>query len=236
MKVIEPLKNPAVWRSPSVVLLVLANLLPLGGVLFFGWQVFPIMFLFWLENVVVGGFNVLKMLLAAGPGSHPGVKLFLIPFFIVHYGIFTLVHGAFVFAMFGSDWRGGGGGPVPGFDRMQDLVTQQHLVWAVLGLGVSHGFSFATNYLFNGAYRTAVAPVLMMQPYGRIVVLHLAILGGGFLVMLMGKPVAGLGLLIILKIGLDVLAHATLHGLGKGKSGSATVLKSFAPEKTAGRE
>ena len=222
MKLIEPLKNPAVWRSPSVVLLVLANLIPLGGVLFFGWQVFPIMFLFWLENVVVGAFNVLKMLLARGPGSHVGVKLFLIPFFTVHYGIFTMVHGAFVFAMFGADWRGGGAGPFPGFDRLQDLVTQQHLVWAVLGLVISHGFSFATNYLLNGAYRTAITPVLMMQPYGRVVVLHLAILGGGFLVMLMGMPVAGLVLLIVLKIGLDVLAHATLNKLGIVKLSGGT--------------
>jgi len=212
MSLIEPLKNPVVWRSPSVVLLVLANLIPLGGVLFFSWQVFPIMFLFWLENVVIGFFNVLKMLLASGPGSPLGVKIFLLPFFAVHYGIFTLVHGVFVFAMFGADWRGSGGtGPFPSFDRLQDLVTQQHLGWAVLALGVSHGFSFVTNYVRNGAYRTAIAPVIMMQPYGRVVVLHLAILGGGFLVLAMGMPLAGLVLLIGLKIGLDVLAHAKQH-------------------------
>lgn len=219
MNLIEPLKNPNVWRTPSVLLLVAVNLIPLGGVLCFGWQVFPIMFLFWLENVVVGAFNVAKLLLAGGPGSHVGVKIFLVPFFTVHYGIFTLVHGVFVFAMFGADWRGGGfgGGPFPSFDRVQDLVTQQHLGWAVLGLVVSHGFSFVTNFVLNGAFRTAIAPVLMMQPYGRVVVLHLAILGGGFLVMLMGMPVVGLVLLIALKIGLDVLAHAKLHALGSRK-------------------
>lgn len=213
MSQIEPLKKLSVWKSPSVIVLVLANLIPLGGVLFSGWQVFPIMFLFWLENVVVGVFNALKMLLAGGPGSSAGVKLFLVPFFTVHYGVFTLVHGVFVFAMFGADWRAGGGGPFPNFERVQEVVTQQHLVWAVLGLVASHGFSFATNYVLNGTYRTAILPLLMMQPYGRIVVLHLAILGGGFLVMLMGKPVVGLALLIALKIGLDVMAHAKLNGL-----------------------
>lgn len=213
MSLIAPLKNLSVWKTPSVIALVLANLIPLAGVVFFGWQVFPIMFLFWFENVVVGGFNVLKMLLASGPGSHPGVKLFLVPFFTVHYGIFTVVHGAFVFAMFGADGRGGGAGPFPNYDRVQDLVTQQHLGWAVLGLIVSHGFSFLTNYVGSGAYRTAILPVVMMQPYGRVVVLHLAILGGGFLVMFLGKPVVGLALLIALKIGLDVLAHAKLYRL-----------------------
>jgi len=217
MSPIEPLKHLNVWKSPSVVILVLANLIPLGGVLFFGWQVFPIMFLFWLENVVVGIFNLLKMILAGGAGSQVGVKLFLVPFFAVHYGMFTLVHGLFVFVMFGGDWRGGGVGPFPSLNRLQDLVTQQHLGWAVLGLVVSHGFSFASNYLLNGAYRTAIAPVIMMQPYGRVVVLHLAILGGGLLVMLMGMPAVGLALLIALKICLDVLAHARQHALDGAK-------------------
>ena len=71
MSLIEPLKNLHVWKSPSVIMLVLANLIPLGGVLFFGWQVFPIMFLFWFENVVVGVFHALKMLLAGGGPRRP---------------------------------------------------------------------------------------------------------------------------------------------------------------------
>lgn len=206
MSLIEPLKSPRVWKSPSVIVLVLANLIPLGGVLFFGWEVFPIMFLFWFENVVVGVFHALKMLLAGG--GPQAIKFFLVPFFCLHYGIFTAVHGGFVFAMFT-------GGHGYHSDSIWDRITEQHLGWAVLGLVLSHGFSFVTNYLLNGAYRTATLPVLMMQPYGRVVVLHLAILGGGFLVMLMGTPVVGLALLIALKIGLDVLAHVKMHKLAE---------------------
>lgn len=223
MNLLAPLRNPTVWKLPSVIALVLANLIPLFGVVCYGWQVFPIMFLFWFENVVVGLFNVVKMAWAGGLGSNVGVKLFLVPFFTVHYGIFTMVHGLFVFAMFGADWRGGAGA-FPSFDRVQDLLTQQHLGWAVLGLVVSHGFSFVTNYLRDGTYRTAVLPIIMMQPYGRVVVLHLAILGGGFLVLALGKPVVGLVLLIALKIGLDVLAHVKQHGLG-GQPDSVGVSK-----------
>lgn len=210
MNLIEPLKKLSVWKSPSVIVLVLANLIPLGGVLFFGWAVFPIMFLFWFENVVVGVFHALKMFLAGG--ELQAMKFFFVPFFCVHYGIFTLVHGVFVFAMFGSEFRSDKG-VFPDFHLLRDLIENQHLGWAVLGLVVSHGFSFATNYLMNGAYRTAALPVLMMQPYGRVVVLHLAILGGGILVMMMGKPAVGLALLVVLKIGLDVLAHAKQHAL-----------------------
>src|SRR5690348_15210944 len=44
------------WRQPSVIALVLANLVPVFGVLALHWEVFPLMFLFWSENVIVGVF------------------------------------------------------------------------------------------------------------------------------------------------------------------------------------
>jgi hypothetical protein len=53
------------WMQPSVIALVLANLIPLAGVFVFHWEVFPLLFLFWLENVVIGIVNVLKMLFAS---------------------------------------------------------------------------------------------------------------------------------------------------------------------------
>lgn len=47
----------------------------------------------------------------------------------------------------------------------------------------------------------------MQQPYGRVVVLHLTILLGAFLMAALKSPTVGLALLVILKIGLDVRAH-----------------------------
>ncbi len=39
---------------PSAIVLVLVNLLPLGGVLALDWQVFDVLLLYWSENVVIG--------------------------------------------------------------------------------------------------------------------------------------------------------------------------------------
>ena len=79
--------------SASAVALVLANAVPLAGVVALGWQVFPLVLLYWLENVVVGGFNVLRML-SARPrdGVRWVAKAFLVPFFVVHFGLFTATH------------------------------------------------------------------------------------------------------------------------------------------------
>jgi len=206
----RPLANAATWKLPTVIMLVLANLIPLAGVLFLGWETFPLVFLFWLENVVVGVFNVLKMLIAAPQnGVNWLAKAFMIPFFCVHYGMFTFVHGVFVVGFFGKQFRRGA--PAPDVDLFLRLISEQHLWVAVIALFASHGFSFVWNYLKRGEYQRASLAALMQQPYGRVVVLHVAILGGGFLVMAMGSPVAGLVLLVLLKIALDVRAHVKQH-------------------------
>lgn len=186
--------------------LVLANLVPLGGVLFLGWEIFPLVFLFWLENVLVGVFNALKMLLAA-PAEPVGwmVKAVMVPFFGFHYGIFCLVHGVFVFVLFGRgvvEIRG----PLE-WEHIWTVLVNQHLYWAALALAASHGVSLVLNYLRSGEYRRARLDALMQAPYGRVVVLHVAILGGGFLILSLGSPLGGLILLIVLKIVLDVRAH-----------------------------
>ena len=53
-----------VRNNPSATGTVLANLVPAVGVLFFGWDAFTVVFLYWLENAVIGVFNILKMALA----------------------------------------------------------------------------------------------------------------------------------------------------------------------------
>jgi hypothetical protein len=43
----------------TALFLIAVNLIPLFGVLF-GWSLFSIMFLYWIENGVIGFFNVFK--------------------------------------------------------------------------------------------------------------------------------------------------------------------------------
>ena len=190
------------WRRPSVIALILANLVPVGGVLFFGWEVFPLMFLFWSENVIVGAFNVLRMIFAMP--FKVGV-LPMIPFFCVHYGLFTFVHGIFVIELFGGGLKSRGGFPGP--EIFLETMREYHLGWAVLGLAVSRGISFATNYVGQGEFRRIDPSTLMIQPYGRIFVLHISLLAGGTLMQAMRSPVAGLLLLVALKILLDLAGH-----------------------------
>jgi len=133
--------------SPSALVLVAANLVPLAGVLFFGWSVFATLLLFWVENVIVGGFNVLRMLWAQPDNPLIWVaKAGTIPFFIFHYGMFTTVHGVFVLTLFGGVNQRGFPGPSTFLHAVQAAG-----IWpAALALAASHGVSFAFNYIGAG--------------------------------------------------------------------------------------
>ena len=63
----------------------------------------------------------------------------------------------------------------------------------------------------------------MFRPYGRIVVLHLTVLLGGFLVMALGAPAAAIVLLVGLKTAIDLGAHLkerVKFGVGNSREGS----------------
>lgn len=225
----------------AIVALIASNLIPVVGVIFFGWDLLAILLLYWAENGVIGVFTLLKMLTAAREGfiaSLPS-KLFIMPFFTVHYGMFWSVHGIFVMTLFGSESllqadctrqggsfscqmpevamsvSNGGASGLLGFLPLHGLVVQGWLEAgvgiALLGLIISHGVSFISNYLWQGEFLRAHASALMFQPYGRVVILHITILLGGFLVMALGQPIMALLLLVTLKTGVDIAAHLREH-------------------------
>ena len=189
----------------SIIALVAANSVPLLGVIFLGWRVFPILLIYWIENVFVGGFNVLRMLFADPDQPLEWfAKLFMVPFFCFHYGLFTYVHGAFVFEMFGDSTVRQG---FPTAAKTLAAVQANGINFAVLVLFMSHFVSFIWNYLLGGEYRNVSLNLLMAQPYQRVVVLHLVIILGGAAVAVLGSPMAAVAVLVVIKTALDVAAH-----------------------------
>jgi len=91
---------------------------------------------------------------------------------------------------------------------------------AVLALFASHGVSFVQNYLLKGEYAAAKPNELMGSPYGRVVVMHIAILTGGFLTMAAGSPAPLLLVLVALKTALDINLHNREHKKAAAKAQS----------------
>lgn len=205
--VVQSLFERQTLSKPSVWALIIANLYPVIGVIFFDWQTYPLLLFFWTENLVIGFYTVLKMLVASGENAKPAAKLFTVPFFCFHYGIFTLVHGVFVVALFGgllSD-------DMASTETLTQQVLNYQLFWGVLALLISHGISFFKNYIGNNEYRQTELTKIMFQPYGRVVILHITIIIGGFLSAFLGSPLIALLLLIVLKVSIDIITHLSEH-------------------------
>jgi hypothetical protein len=121
--------------------------------------------------------------------------------------------GVFVFVLLGGKrWHSmGRSGPFKGMAEMIGQIVHSGAFWFVLAIIGSHLFSFATNYLGKGEFRRMNGAQLMAAPYGRIVVLHIAILFGAFATMAFGNSVFLLILLIIGKIIIDAKFHLRCH-------------------------
>jgi hypothetical protein len=198
-----PTLTPLSWPVATAIAL---NLIPVIGVLFWGWSAFALIFLYWLENVVVGARTVASMFASAAIGG--GVNwlgaLFFGAFFTLHYGLFCFVHGVFVMALFG-------GGTAATGDGLLDLVGAASVLFAqqtnlAIGFGAIVAWQIVQLALFvtRGEAGSSNLPTLMAAPYPRIFVLHFTIIFAGFLLMLLDNPVAGLVVMTLVKMGWDV--------------------------------
>lgn len=228
-----------VASSPvAVVALVAVNLVPLAGVLWWGWNVQTLLILYWIENGIVGALAIPRMLRATGSlevstasgrirAPAPMSAAVLVPFFVMHYGIFWVVHGVFVFTlplflgMSGVVDDAGRFPPLPGsipgsFDPFAPADTDGGVRWGAvafgaLGLALSHGASFVLNYLGRGEFRRTSPGAQAVAPYGRVIVLHLTIILGVIVSSLLGSPIGALVVLIAVKTIVDLGLHLAGH-------------------------
>jgi hypothetical protein len=200
----------------TAVALVAGNLVPLVGVVAFGWDLFTLLLVYWLENAIVGASYVARILRAEGedvPADLPSMSFndrsvssfvgdsnrAIAKFFVGHYFGFWVGHGIFVVVL-GLTLFGGTSLPSP-------LIVGAALV----SLAASHAYSYRVNFVGRGEYERLGPVRLMIDPYRRVIVLHVTIVLGAFAVELLGTPVGALVVMVLMKIAVDLRAHWREH-------------------------
>jgi hypothetical protein len=146
--------------------------------------------LYWLENGVIGFFNIIKMHFAQGQfgeslerpymeySTNQQVRKYKATskdgpsplFFLVHYGGFFMIHGFFLMQEF----------------RDSTLTVFKDngktLIVFLLSLFIVYTFSLVFDYFGKKQYKYTNRTILMFSPYLRVVIIHLIILLGAFLV------------------------------------------------------
>lgn len=183
----------------------LGNIFPIIGVLFLGWSVFALLLSYWLENIAIGFYQILKMKRAMlnypvneqnkmipGPlrPVKPAEKIFAMIFFCIHYGLFCAGH--FFFLYFFS---------VIVNDQIHFTPT---ILLSALPFFFTHGSNYLEEYVAKKQYETTPLAKLFFSPYRRIVILQVVLILGAVPIMLAATVSARFTvLLIILKIVLD---------------------------------
>jgi hypothetical protein len=189
---------PLVW-------LLVANLVPLAGVIFLAWDLRQVLLVFWAETTLLGLLVLLRWLVVYHVWA-------ILPtaFFTIHFGGFCAGHLIFILLLSGGAFSNepveiGGSGQLllQGLEAMPwwalPLVMLPHVV-AQIRLAI-HEFGSGRTF---GEMMKSEAGDGSAPPYGRIVIMHIAIIGGAFISVTLGNPLGVLVLLVMLKIGVDV--------------------------------
>jgi uncharacterized protein DUF6498 len=223
------------WSHLPATVLIAANLVVAAVTLLRGWGFYEIIIVYWCEAMIIGGYNMARMVmvgLAGEPfgkmidaGSLP-TRLFVLflalGFFAAKFGGFALATGMLVAA-------------VPAFlAQAHDAAANE--IWhglravaggvaiAVIVLFISHGISFVMNYLVRREYENANLLVLMFWPYVRMSLVVTALAAGLMAAKLFPAldTSTAFGVVIVLvKTAADLVMHQVEHAWLARKSAVA---------------
>lgn len=208
----------------DAALIVGANAIPILGVLLAGWDTFTLLILFWFESAVIGLWVCVAVTIgrqemlaiaesktAKGSMSlRPGIGAGL--FIAAHAGIFMFVHLFFLVGF--REISGSGAFDVGSIIPVQ--LIERGLWLPLAGLFVLRGLITISDH----AAGRPLEPTIIGF-YVRIILMQIAIIFGGFFVMLAGGTLVPLILLIILRAAIDLGIEPIVERLGISKAAAA---------------
>lgn len=190
-----------------------SNLVPLVGVLFFGWDLPSILVMYWIETGVVGLINVLRIrksttLHLQSTGDHAaegsidraqGAGGWLLPaLWLVAYGSFWVILGSVVVQI--ADGGFYAGASRTGWTGASSSV----IAWGTLSLVGGQMVAYVLGYVVGRRYLTVTSLELLRDPFVRIFVILATIVAGGAGIALAGSPVGFLGAMVVAKTAVEI--------------------------------
>ncbi|QEO08860.1 DUF6498-containing protein [Protaetiibacter larvae] len=173
-------------RSGAIALdVALYLVLPLVGLFVWGWDWRPIVLLYWLENVTIGGVTFITLRRRAAAGEPVGMPA---SFFVMHYGIFTFVHGVFVIVLISL---------IPVITNTPAAPFDP--LWVVLAWVLTTLIQW-----FLALRADPPQPAGVGRAYARVIALHLTILGAVWLIAAFGLPAIVAVFLVVLHAVIDI--------------------------------
>jgi hypothetical protein len=148
-----------------------------AGIVLLGWSSFAVLAYYWLENVIVGAFTAVRILAAGWRSERYAESLATTVFFGLHYGLFCLVHGTFVALLFGG-MRAVDAPADPVLLMLGRIAGDGVGVVVVAAMVVAAALDAWQSMQRLDADDPRASRRIMAEPYGRVIMLHLALIAG----------------------------------------------------------
>lgn len=204
---VDAIKQEKSADTDRMVGIMVASLLPLAGVIFFNWDLKSVMLIYWLESLISGAFVALKLYIR--PPWHPGLlfaRIFVLSFYLLFWLGFVVAHLLVILVLF----HPGGPEAFEFPDRFEAFITMVFAEWMLLPAAIlllTYGWQFIRDWLLAAGWQRVSELRLLGGLLGRVIVIHIILVVGGYVVLTFGQPLILLFMLIAAKLGMDLLAE-----------------------------
>jgi uncharacterized protein DUF6498 len=224
------------FRTLSIFVGLAANLIPLYGVLYWQWDTFQLLMLYWMETVIIAFWTIRRIVrlpvqelgtMTVNGKVQAATRKMLCGFFTLHAGAFILVHLLFLWLLFSGEWLKKVHGFASFFDEM--FITNGlwiALIFVFVSGWISYLVSASQGYpraIERGLYpKKKVAPApehsndtvgsIVGGLYVRIVIMQIAIIVGAIFARSYGSIAP-----LLIVIGFKTLADlgASIRGASR---------------------
>ncbi len=198
----------------TLVTLLLANGIPLYGILAAGWDPAAVIVLYIFETIIIGLFHAGRLLVLSHNGE-PNEKMKMgsvgmTIFFIFHYNFFIFVQSVLLFSLI----EGSVDGVKHGFNLFHNFslfIKDPYLISIYAFIGSQLVYTGREVFVTH-SYETMGADRYMFLPYVRIFIQQFVVILGAFVYIMFSSVTAIVVLLIIFK------TFAEFMGLRYGES------------------
>ena len=198
----------------GLVAIGVGNLIPLIGVLLFGWDLPSILVMYWIETGVIGLVNVLKIrksmalgrptVAADGSVERPILRAarsgsWLLAFmWLLAYGIFWAILGPFVIQIANGGFYAGAS------QTGWSGASAEVIAWGAVSLAGGQLVAYVLDYVIGRRYLTVTSLELLRDPFVRILIILATIAAGGVGIALIGSPVGFLAAMVVAKTLVEI--------------------------------
>ena len=177
--------------------IILWNLFPAMGVVFWGWKPESVFVCYALETIIVGLFTVIRMLVIHYYGTrdiklNDPAGLWLIPFFLVHFYGFVFIQ----LEIFFQDGL---------FETLGRFLKERAYLMALAAFLLKNTLDFTRGFILKGIYNKRTMRQQMFEPYPRVILQQFVVMFGGFIFDITGNGYPVLIVFVGIKMYVDLM-------------------------------